>query len=426
MRLGEAGRELGALLSTAGRLLVSYGPQLVALYLVGAIGRESILWLAAAVTNLNSTLGVLLVPLAPLGLVVCLVMMMRTCGEFLPAFRSQFGAATPRERLRSNLVFASRMLIPFLALYASQGFLYDDAMMFLRSVTLEEVQNRFFNRRFDRVLMDDRWTLAIVVIGLAARKLIGRHRLAERSLGWAAVGGYVEALWLVTLGNRLAAEQDTFWAWVEGRRFVAPFLPAWEAAQGWLADASAWVRLPSVFVESLVGQAGPLIVVPIAWLAMGATVFGAKLQAEEISLTHEATARRIAAMPQALRRLLAQGVDAALAPFQDTWLTIRRVTRLGILPMVGFCLLFATVGQVPVLVAWVGRWITGPRDWLWQNAVYPWLAMAERGAYLIVALAVLTAAVHVLVADEQPTEAPAEAEAPEAAAVAAPDGVVTA
>lgn len=403
------------MVATGFRLLLAAWPRLLALYLLGAIGRQSVLWLATVASGYNGTIGVLLIPLAPLCVLVSMVMMLRVCGEYLPAL-PQPEASGWRERLVEDLTLASRVLIPFLAVYAAQGLLHEDAITFVRNATLDEYLGHFFRARYDRVLLADGWALAgIVLVGLGARKLIARYELAERSLAWGAVGGYVEALWLVTLARTLVGQLADVRTWLESRRFAAPFLPAWEAVQGWVAQASAWVRWPLEFLESLVGNAGALIVVPIAWLALGAMVFGAQLRADELPLTHEAVTRRIAAMPERTKRLLAQAVEAAVTPFQDTWLTIRRVTSVGVLVMVAFCLMFAAVGEVPVLVALIARRIMGPGDWLWQNALYPYVTLAERGAYALVTIAMLAAAVNVLVVGRGAQSQPADEPAPVAA-----------
>ena len=123
MQLRAAGREVATVVATGFRLLLAAWPRLLALYLLGAIGRQSVLWLATVASGYNGTIGVLLIPLAPLCVLVSMVMMLRVCGEYLPAL-PQPEASGWRERLVEDLTLASRVLIPFLAVYAAQGLLH--------------------------------------------------------------------------------------------------------------------------------------------------------------------------------------------------------------------------------------------------------------------------------------------------------------
>ncbi|MBK9156564.1 MAG: hypothetical protein IPM11_00205 [Micropruina sp.] len=156
---------------------------------------------AVVASDLNSTLGVMIVPLAPLATLASLVFMLRVCGESLPAFRTTFEAMAAPERRRSHIMIAAIVLVPFLTVYASQGLLKEDTVSFIRDVTLDETVSHFFRAHYDRTLIAEGWTLfAIVAIALVIRKVIAGYGLASKTAGWGLVAGYVEALWMVTLG----------------------------------------------------------------------------------------------------------------------------------------------------------------------------------------------------------------------------------
>ena len=81
MQLRAAGREVATVVATGFRLLLAAWPRLLALYLLGAIGRQSVLWLATVASGYNGTIGVLLLPLAPRWVLVSMVLRLRVGGE---------------------------------------------------------------------------------------------------------------------------------------------------------------------------------------------------------------------------------------------------------------------------------------------------------------------------------------------------------
>lgn len=60
------------------------------------------------------------------------------------------------------------------------------------------------------------------------------------------------------------------------------------------------------------------------------------------------------------------------------------------------------IGKLSKLaVAWVAHLLIGPQAALWQAALDPYVALAERGAYLIVTVAMVAAAVNRIVNAER-------------------------
>lgn len=108
-------------------LLARHWPALLGLFLLGAAGRRAFMWLAVATADVNRTLGILILPLAPICTLLSLVMMLRATAQSLPAFADfATSGATRQERLRGHLVVATEVLVPFLTVYAAQGLLKQD------------------------------------------------------------------------------------------------------------------------------------------------------------------------------------------------------------------------------------------------------------------------------------------------------------
>lgn len=404
--LANAGRDLVQVLADGVRVLGRTWPRLLALALLGAAARGAVLWITTWLSQYSSTAAVLLVPLAPLATLTSLVLMLRVCGEELPAFRDSFPAVDPWNRSKGHLSVLVQVLIPFLAVYASQGLLHEDTVSFLYDATLDEALNHALRADYARVIIAQGWTLvAIVVAALVIRKVIDGYELASRNPVWGFVGGYVEALWLVSLSAAFAAKLDQVVTWLHTRQVSQPFVQAWDSVTSWIAHASVWIKVPFDFLANALSHMGDLVIVPVAWMAVGATVYGSKLAAVEVP-THEEMTRRIKKIPDPVRRAVAHVAEPVTTPVKDTWEAIKQVSAAGILPMVAFCLIFASTNQFKVLVAWLARLIIGPADPFWLLAITPYIDLAERVVYLVTTVGLLAAAVNRL-ASVQAQAAPA-------------------
>jgi hypothetical protein len=410
--LSNAGRDLRVILVDGVRALVRHWPALLALFLLGSVARQGVIWLAVWVSSYSSTVAVLLVPLAPLSTLISLVLMLRVCGESLPAFAAMFDALTTPQRIRSNLSVATQVLIPFLAVYASQGLLKEDTISFLHDVTLDESMSHFLRGHYDRVIIAEGWILvAIVVIALVVRKLIAGYDLVDKGVGWGVLGGYVEALWMVTLAGTLTSKLDEIAVWMQTRKAIAPVMALWDQALAFIENSSFWIKVPLQFLGGILANMGDLVIIPVAWMALGAVVYGTELRAADNPLTHEAMTKRIAKIPNPVRKIAAQVVEPITTPVQDVWKAIRKVATVGVLPMVVFCVVFASTSQLKSVVAWLARLVMGPTDDYLQLAVMPYEALVERAVYLVVTVALLAAAVNTVVVAQTAEQLRAEAEA---------------
>lgn len=389
----------------AGRLLARHWPTLLALYLAGAAARLGFLWLALWVSKFSSLLGVLLVPLAPLSTLLSLVFMLRVMGASLPAFQTTFQERSGEGRWRNTLKAAAQVIIPFLAVYASQGLLREDTTQFVYNATLDETLNNPLSANYARTLMaDGALLIGIVLLAMIVRKWIAAHKLTEKALRWGVLGSYVEGLWLVTLGATLASQLSTLKEWVTSRAVVQGVIQAHDTVRDTPGVVAQTFSGMVSWLGELLGSAGQLVVVPVAWLAIGAMVYGSKLTARELPVvsTPEQVTERLKRIPNPVRQQLAQIVEPVVTPVKNTVTAISKIAAAGVLPMVLFCVAFGLIGKLLKLaVAWVAHWIIGPQPALWQAALDPYVTLAERGAYLIVTVAMVAAAVDRIVNAER-------------------------
>ncbi len=404
--LTDTARGLGRLFRDAARVLAAHWPQLVGLFLLGWSGRMAILWLVVVVSDWSPTLAVLILPLAPMSTLLSFVLMMRAMAPTLPAFQGMVQPASSTSRWIDDLTVAGQVLIPFLAVYASAGLLKQDVQVFLYDSTIDEWMNTSVqNIDWGRAEYAPGWTIVLFVVGaLAARKVITVLGLAQRHLAWAGVAVYLEVLWMMTLANAFSAQIQSITDWVTSRRLIAGLVELWETVTTTIEGWQDWVQAPFAAVGALIGNLGSLVIVPVAWLAIGASVYGYKLRQDTFRIeTREEVTERIKKIPQPVRRAVNQIVEPVTTPIQDALGAIGKVASAGVLPMVMFCVVFAIANQVQVASAWLVRLLIGPGPALRTHAMEPYIQLAERLVYYVLVLALIAAAVNVVVAAQART-----------------------
>lgn len=411
--LADGLRSVAHLFADGARALAAHWPQLVALFLLGWAGRMGFLWLTTIVSDVSPTLAIFILPLAPLCTLLSLVLMLRAMGPTLPAFRDLWQPLPPRQRLRDDLTVAAQVLIPFLAVYASAGLLAQDTQTFLRDSFADEALNaNVQSMDYGRANYAEGWVLVAFIVGaLVARKIISILELAKRHVAWAAVGTYLEVLWMITLAATLTSRVEELAGWVTSRRAIADLLGWWESVVATLRAWGGWATVAVDAVIAFLGSLGSLVIVPVAWLAIGAAVYGHTLKARELKVeTHEEVTRRINKMPQRARKVVAHAVEPVTTPVSNTLKAIGKVASAGVVPMVLFCVVFAVASRLQVLVAEAMRALIGPGPMTRQYALEPYALMAERGVYFVIAMALLAAAVNTVVASQrEQADAPAPA-----------------
>ena len=342
------------------RVLARHWPALVGLYLLGTIGRMVFLWLAVWVSGWNSTLAVFVLPFAPLSSMIALVLMLRVASESLPAITDLFRDLPARLRWRDHLTVGAQMLLPFLAVYASQGMLQEDAQIYVLNIAMDEALNNLVPQYERAVYAQGVWLVALVVATLVVRKILSFTSLAEKSVAGAGITAYLEALWLVTLAQALAANLEGLGEWLCTRAFIVGIMDWWDTTLRSLGGVGDTLVLLWGWVSDLVANATYLVALPLAWLMIGAAVNG-RNNGFELP-TREQKERDERRLRRTVRTAVRRVPSPAAEPLRNAWDTFRFIMRTGVIPMVLFCLTFFLVRGLSALTEISLRALIGPRS----------------------------------------------------------------
>lgn len=381
-------------------LLFRHLPQLVTVICLGLAARQAVIWLAVWLSTFSSLAASLVMPLAPLMVMLSIIFSLWLLRPSLP-----FLAATFPDRKdgssKVRLLSAGGMLISFLTVYSTHGLLKEDLAAFRRAATYDEYFNQGFEADFSRAFIDDTASLIGLIAGtIVLRKIIGYFALAEKGLGLTYLAAYLEVLWMTTvsvfLTNRLSAVQD----WALSRRSLAPVHKRYEelktdAAEhtGALGDAWGWLadQLPAL---------NQLVTVPIAWLTLGAVVFGTTLAAKKAEEAKDEEVPEGASisirkrMQTAAHNEAKHAVDEALkpvaGPVKATLKGLRTLARAGLVPMTIFCIMFMLATSVELGVVELGRALIGPLDSkMVAEQALNYLLVVARAMYLLVVVCLI-------------------------------------
>ncbi|AZS35439.1 hypothetical protein CVS47_00031 [Microbacterium lemovicicum] len=367
----------------AGRLLLAHGPALLAWYLAGTLGRYLGIQLAGYVGGYTALGGILLLPLAILAKLVSLVAMFLVLRDGMP----RLGVIAPppadgrarREAFRDALLSAT---LPFIAVYAVLGFLVEDVASYL-SVALAVKVDRDTIGILTGTDVDtsgavadltwEPWTIGVVALAFAGRWAWKRWQ--AQLPRWTSVGAtYLEGLWVFLSVYFIGEALGQVSAWVDSRQAIAwlgearAWVGGWFAPLGWTWDAVLW----------LIGQAGVVLLVPLAWLTIAGVVYGQAVVPQGVRLRGELVTRartRYSSVPARLRRRLTDIGAGMGARFRPIWRAIVLMWRGGPVLIGGYVLLYVILllaGQV--LRIGVTR-VVGPQDFetFWLVAGTPLL-----------------------------------------------------
>lgn len=375
------------------RLLWRHWPTLISVCALGLAVRQGVLWVAVMASDWWSTLGVLILPVAALAMMVALIVMLRVLRVSLPALQPG-----PDEPPAHRGIVA--VLLPFLAVYASQGLLREDAIGFIRDASQHESMTAYLTADYSRVMIAQGWYLvAVVLVAMVARKLIVGYELSRKSPGWGVFATYLEALWMVTLGAAFTTQINDLTTWVTTRQ-------AWS---WWIDLRDYFYSLAGVIgdvvkgtlgaIGTVLNSAGSLVVVPVAWLSVGALVYGAQLaEAKKESKDEAAPSSRrdvvVRTVRKRVRAVAEDVVSPVTGPVKSAWAAMRKIAVAGIGPMVLFCLVFALAQQSSVAIAELTRIIVGPQEPKLTLALRPYYELAQRLTYFVVMVVLLAAAIN--------------------------------
>lgn len=390
-----------SLLVLSGRVLWGHWPQLLGFFLLGAAGRHGFLWLAVWASNHSAKAGLFILPLAPLSTLLSLVLMLRAVMESLPAFRDRVVPGTRMSRLRTDLVIASQVMLPFLALYYAQELLREDSRTYVHDVNLDELVNKVVMSA-ERLDYASGWELpALIAAALLVRWAIAVSGLGERIVAVAALAAYVEALWMVSLLNALKHRFLALAEWFGERVFVQEVLRIWSGVVEWAGLVGRALAAVGEWLVWFLGSSTMLLVVPVAWLILGASIYQERQDtaphdlpsAEELQRRIGVRMRRRMQLPNWMERFIVRLLNPVIEPFAEAWTGIQRVLSTGAVVTTVFCIAFMGLNMVQVAAAHGFHLLAGPQPPLLRTAVIPYIELVTRTVYFVLSMTVLAAAV---------------------------------
>ncbi|MDO5720723.1 MAG: hypothetical protein Q4P05_08305 [Actinomycetaceae bacterium] len=388
-------RQMAAVFTDAIRLFARHWPALIALFCAGFALRFGALWIAGRVSFYSPTLTAMILPFAPLFMIAALALMLRVLATSLPGLLAENESQQWRSHIKATVV----ALIPFLAIYASNGFLKEDMRRYAYDqggLVWAQLERGDFadDVLFDRIpLPTTGIILGIVVIAIGARKVIAWKKLSSRSTLWALLSAYLEAVWLTSLAYIFTLKITQLQQWVMSRQVVDDINVWWQTASQTYKLINTFILTPFTWMGSLISSAGALIVVPVAWLTIGATLYGAELKKGEPLFDEEVATERINRLPNPVQRTINHVVSPVVTPFKAAVDAIRKIAIAGFIPMVLFCVIFALTGWLRVGVDEVVHAALGPRSSAWNFAIEPLISLGESLVYFTVTLVLLAAGV---------------------------------
>ncbi|WP_213815362.1 hypothetical protein [Glaciihabitans sp. dw_435] len=362
------------------RLAASRWPVLLAWYLAGWLARFVIIELAATVGTTNALLAFLIMPLAILARLASFIAMFLALRGGMPAFtalaatggdsvdRTDGGAGASRTGV-SDLFLAS--ILPFFAFYAAWQFMQEDTLRYAASA-LEKI-NWFSNVDTSGGVLSLQLTWgsgAAIVAAFIGRFLLKRY--GPRLPRWTViVSVYLEAVWVYLTLFLINAYLSRFNNWVDSRAAVHWAADARAAVDGIFAplgqlwDGVAWV----------IGEAGGLILLPVAWLALAGIVYGRALDSAPIGLRIPSNryVERARAGYARVPSVIARRVGDVGSDFIGRWKPLANaltlIWRAGVVPMGIFVLAYTVLQAASGWISFGAIRLIGAHDLVmwWGN-----------------------------------------------------------
>ncbi|MBA0047071.1 hypothetical protein [Mycobacteroides sp. LB1] len=294
---------MGNLLLRPLRLWLTYLPQLAACYLLGLLGRNIVIELAAKYGWNNYLVVDLLMPFAGLARLGSIIAMFLVLRPAIPVL-----AGMPKISLRNIDLFAS-IVLPFFVIYLAWKMFQDDWLTYEQKVMWHRIGARMTTGDQIADLGNVPVTSYVWVLITGAfilRLALNLGPIKKRLPGWFVfIRVYLDALWVFLVLSFSASKGVSFFlspsAWFKERRIVV-----W--AEDMRRELFSHFR-PLEVLWSIVGDVWHIVwgaaAVPLVWLAIAGIIYGS---------SDKASWRGV------LRRLAGRQADAAadkLAPARD-------------------------------------------------------------------------------------------------------------
>ncbi len=255
-----------------------YLPQLVALYLLGYLGRKGAIELAAFAGWDNDVWASLIMPFAGLARLGSYVAMFLVIRPAIPAL-----AELPRRSARSIDVFAN-IIVPFFAIYLAWRLFAEDWLDFETAALnyrVDEAMTAALATGDATDLHPDQLpvsttTWVIIFSALVLRYVLGRFK-ESLPAGMIAVRVYVDALWVFLTVSFAASQGLQFLinptGWIAQRRVVVWFNDTRAELFSHFAPLEHLWDAAMVVLRTVFGGA----TIPLLWLAVAGIVYGVSM-----------------------------------------------------------------------------------------------------------------------------------------------------
>ncbi|WIM87687.1 hypothetical protein PT015_23125 [Candidatus Mycobacterium wuenschmannii] len=379
-------------------------PWLVAIYLIGWFLRYWAIHLAIQIAFSHGDFwGSLVLPLAPLVRLLMYLAMFLVIRSAAPGLQ---GVETDGEQAKGVFDVVMTAILPFLVIYTAWKLLVEDYYVYVTSVThalLNDWKTAAAHEIYGSAIGPKLW-LAIL-IAFVLRQLMTRFR--ERLPRWTMiVAAYLEVVWLYFALKASAVLLFGSPQWIRERRIVVWLGTVRDAA---LAHV-AWLAHIWNTAGTVLGAMISVVALALAWLAIGAAIYGtpfrptwasarrvllgeraATVVSSAIERGRHAAQPRWQRVPAEIRRRAGEFARSQLGrfgPIADAW---RLILHGGALPIAFFVLAYtALVLLAPNGAYWDAKvtdgylWrgvalLIGPHDWPWWQT-YDQLIRALIGA----------------------------------------------
>ncbi|EAP98343.1 hypothetical protein JNB_15303 [Janibacter sp. HTCC2649] len=394
-------RDIPAVLVSAARILRTYWAPFIVIACLGLAVRSGALWVAIVVSDHNAFIAQLILIIAPLGFLLAMIAMLYMTRGSLPnvaalSHREARQASTEKREMRLVDVAVS-VLVPFLAVYVSYGLLQEDLYRFTNEAAYAEFNQFSIDNPPDYdfagrlALYDWQIVLAIVVIAWVLRFALGKIESVTRFLWLAFLGALVEVYYTSQVAQKVADFRETGMSWVESRRASDVVLDRYDQVVSSLGPLANPVDTVTTWLFGLLGAIDAVVVVPLAWLTVGAVVLGHKLSPPESP--QKAPNPRWERIPAPVRRYGGGLVGDVRERWSAFWNGLRMMATAGLLPMLTFCLAFLIVIRIPWLVGQLLRLAIGPIETKTWLAFSPMEKAVGLAITMVLAAALLAAAI---------------------------------
>ncbi|PWD51585.1 hypothetical protein C8046_13970 [Serinibacter arcticus] len=429
--LGEEARDLVVL---TGRLLARYWLVLAGVSALGALAAYWTMRLAVIVSRTGATPGTLVFALVPGITFVAAVAMLTVMGRLSDTGRRSATAALA--------TFGSALLL-YLVLYEQNGQLTQDRKDYLYEATMEVIVGNMgtdaavdVGTRIPQPIsfsVISAIAVALLVRSVGARVLERREQRLEAGTITPGRGGdagtavlrvlvtYSELVWMVLSVLVAVAIGNILGEWWSSRFAVHAVSQAWASLE-WPSIAPS-IGAISRIVGTVVGIAVAGILIPTAWLALGAILFGTRRgapavlaqRAAEVTATITGRVRAPLETTEGRRGRLGGRVSDLTSRYGDTFTDTARLERswtslvrptsrwgpmggaLGLVlargwtPVLVFCVIFTVVAQADYAVWWLADLLlptVAATDW---RALYPLVAAVGQIVVQVLTLALVAA-----------------------------------